>query len=1065
MGTEPFSVPPVLLDAANQRLRRDGQSIPLTPKAFAVLRYLLERPGQLVTKEELLNAAWPGTYVSDAALKVCIRRLRQALGDLSHPPKYIETVHWRGYRLLTAIPTTASPVPSSKFKVQSPEEGAGSQYSVTSSPHENNHNAKDENSGQAEDLRLQALGSPPSPPSGLQPVACTFPQHSTLSTQHFFSPTPLLPGRGAELAQLHNVLEKARNRERQTVFLTGAAGIGKTAIVEAFLADVAKLPHVVTAWGQCIEHYGAGESYLPVLEALHRLCRTAGGERLVAGLRRHAPLWLAQLPPLLSAGERRQLRRETQGASRERMLREMAEAVETLTETMTLVLVLEDLHWSDHATLDLLSFLARRSEPARLLILCVYRPEELIQSGHPLKKIKQDLQTHRQCQEMTVPPLSLDAIDLYLRKSFPHHAFPTALTSLLHKRTGGNPLFLVNMIEHFLARGLIIQGESQWSLTCTVDDLYTETPASIQHIIEAQIDRLTPQERRVLEVASVAGMDFSAAAVAAALDTDLENIEACCEELARRGQFLRAQGVDEWPDGTVAARYEFMHSLYQQAWYERVTAGRRVRLHQRIGECSERAYGEQVRQIAAELAVHFERGRDLQRAIRYRYDAADNAARRFGYQEAISHLLRGLELLSTSPSTPERAQQELAFQSALGAAHLATQGYTAPAVEQTYARVHTLCRQTVTTSPHLASVIHNLWIYHLARAELSTAQGLAEQLLHLAQHGQPYASLIEAERMLGQTFYFLGNLPEARRYLERSFTRYNSQDYAPHIFLYGQDPGVVCLAQNARTLCLMGYPEQAIQQAHAAIALAKEIAHSYSLALAQYQAAVMYHGMRNIARMQAILEAMVALSPEHGIPYWLSSMEVLKGWALANQGELHAGLQMVRQGLAMSREVGTALNRAYSLALLAEICGADGAAAEGLALLREAQELAGANAGYFYLAEIYRLQGELTLQKGARDSGLEARSFSPQAPNPKSQALGGVEREAEGYFLKALEIARQQGAKLLELRAGVSLSQLWRRQGRATHARQLLAPLYQWFTEGFDAVDLREAKALLEELG
>jgi predicted ATPase len=788
------------------------------------------------------------------------------------------------------------------------------------------------------------------------------------------------------------------------------------------------------------------------------LGHTPEGKRLVSTLRRHAPMWLAQLPSLLDPAERKRLQRDVRGSSRERMLREMAEAIEALTEEITLILVLEDLHWSDYATLDLASFLAHRSEPARLLILGVYRPEELTQPEHPLKHIRHNLQTRHQCQEIAIPPLSLEAINEYLQGRFPGHAFPSVLASLLSKRTGGNPLFLVTVIEHLVARGLITPHESGWRLNGALEDMQTEMPGSIQQIIAAQIDRLTPEEQNVLEVASVAGMDFSAAAVAAGLAADVVAVETCCEELARREQFLRAQGAEEWPDGTVATRYEFMHSLYQQAWYERVTAARRVQLHCRIGERGEHAYGDRVRKIAAELAVHFERGRNIQRAVLYRYYAADNAMSRFGHQEAISHLTTGLALLSTQPATPERDQQEIALQSALGAARLATQGYAEPAVEQAYARAHTLCQQ-VATPPDLASALHGLWAYYLARAEFSIAQTFATRLLQIAQQEQSHALLLEAERILGQTLYFLGNLPEARRHLESSFKRYNSQEHAAQIFLYSQDPGVVSLAQNARALSLMGYPDQAIQQAEEAIALAKEVAHPYSLALAKYQAAVVYHTQRDLQRMQAILKATVALSPEHGIPYWLSSMQVLKGWVLASQGKRKAGLEVMRQGLIVSQEIGTALNRPYSLVLLAEMYGASGEAAEGLVLLHEAEQSVKKTGGHFNQAEIYRLTGELALQQ-CKAQSAKCKVQNDQHPTPNTR----TEAEAEAYFHKAIEIAQRQEAKLLELRASVSLSRLWRRQGKVAQARQLLTTLYGWFTEGFAAVDLQEAKTLLEEL-
>ncbi|HEV8718276.1 MAG TPA: AAA family ATPase, partial [Candidatus Binatia bacterium] len=602
MKQESLSAPTLFrLDSANQTLWHGSQAIPLTPKAFTVLRYLMARPGQLVTKEELLNAAWPDIYVSDAALKVCIRRIRQALGDLSHPPQYIETVYWRGYRFIgkielsePSLPADRGPQPEAKSQKQSSVQSLGS--------------------------RVQKQDSAPAP--NPQPLA------------------PALVGREAELAQLHGWLEKALQGERQVVFVTGEPGIGKTMVVEAFLARVAVDENMWITRGQCIEHYGAGEPYLPVLDALERLCRTQGRERLTLLLRQQAPMWLAQMPSLVSPAERKKLRRDIQGASRERMLRTVAEVLETLTAETPLVLVLEDLHWSDYATLDLLSFLARRREPARLLLIGTYRPREIIVGGHPLKVVKHELQLHGHCAELPLGLLTAEDVAAYLLARFPVDTAEQSplreLARVIHQRTDGNPLFMVNVVDYLVTQGLLDPGDGHWGLQGNLEEIQIEVPASIQQMIETQIDRLSPEEQHVLEVASVAGVEFSAATVAAGLEAEVIEVEELCEGLARRAQFLRSRGVSEWPDGTVAAHYQFIHSLYQQAWYERVTAGRRLHLHRRIGECEEAAYGPRASEVAAELAIHFECGRDYGRAVQYRRQAAKIALQRCAYREAIS---------------------------------------------------------------------------------------------------------------------------------------------------------------------------------------------------------------------------------------------------------------------------------------------------------------------------------------------------------------------------------------------------------------------------------------------
>jgi len=840
--------------------------------------------------------------------------------------------------------------------------------------------------------------------------------------------------------------------------------VGKTTLVETFLSQVSDNARLLIAKGQCVEHYGAGESYLPVLEAVNRACRAPGGERLTAALRSYAPTWLVQLPSLLSPTERRQLEHDTQHSSRERMLRELAETIEALTEEDTLILVLEDLHWSDHATLNLLSFLTRRLEPARLLLLGVYRPEALGQGEHSLNNIKCELQTHARCAELSLLPFSPHLIEGYLADRFTGHDFPPTFALLLHQRTGGNLLFLMNMLEHLVKRGFIARRAQGWSLAGTLEDIATETPENLHQLIVAQIERLSREEKQVLEAASAAGLDFSAAAVAAGLNAETVGVEACCEELARRGQFLRTQGPAEWPDGTIATRYAFLHSLYQQVWYARVTAARRVQLHQRIGERGERAYQERAQEIAAELAVHFEQARDISRAIRYRQYAAENAGQRFGYHEAILHLTKGLAQLSTQPPSPENLEQEIRLQNALGAARTALLGYAAPEVKEAFTRARNLCQRR---APQRESVptLRGLWAFHLTKGEFQPAYALAMQLFHVAQQEQRRDLQLEAERELGQTHYFLGELREARVHLERGVSLYNQQHHAKHIFRYGQDPGVVCLSHLARTLTLSGYTERAQARLDDALALARHIGHPYSLALVYYHAAVVHLSRRDWSRAEDFVKATIALSTEHEFSYWLSSAQVLDGWLLTRQERLKEGLEYMQQGLAAYRATGAELNSPYALLFMAEAYSRTGNPEKGLLCLAEALTTAEKNGGHFRQAEMWRLRGELTLQKARLGGwGMGTRLPDPQGPPLKSHVSSEAAREAEQSFRQAIEVARRQDAKLLELRAVTSLSRLWRWQKKGAQARRALAAIVGWFTEGFALPDWQEAKALLEEL-
>src|SRR5262249_6938183 len=392
---------------------------------------------------------------------------------------------------------------------------------------------------------------------------------------------PRLVGRQAALAQLHGSLAKTLQGQRQVGFRSGATRMGKTALVEAFVAQLTAEMPVLVMQGQCVEHYGSGEAYLPVLEALGRLCGATRSERLLTLLYQWAPMWLAQMPWLLAPADRSALQREVGGAPQQRMLREMAEALEVLTADTPLVLVLEDLHWSDYATLDLLALLARRREPARLMVLGTYRPVDVMVRGHPLQSVQQELHIHGQCAEVYLELLSLTAVARYLAMRFPRHGFPDALAQMIHWRTDGNPLFMINVVESLMGQGLLKQCGERWELRGCLEDVVVEIPESLRHIIAQQLERLGPEAQQVLEAASVVGMKFGAGAVAAGLAGEATLIEEQCNRLVQQ-HFLRSEEIQEWSDGTLTACYSFRHALYQQVVYQRLAGAGRWWPHHRV---------------------------------------------------------------------------------------------------------------------------------------------------------------------------------------------------------------------------------------------------------------------------------------------------------------------------------------------------------------------------------------------------------------------------------------------------------------------------------------------------
>ena len=518
---------PFRLDVSNECLWKGSQAINLRPKVFAVLDYLLSRPYQLVTKEELLKAVWPDAFVGDAVLKVAIRQIREALEDDSKSPRFIETAHRRGYRFIGSI----------------------------------GDRNRDVVSGGRENARTVTVSAAP---------AGDF--------------SDGVVGRDKVLVRMEAWLEKMLDREQQIAFVTGEAGIGKTAVVDSFARRVAAKQNILIGYGQCLEQYGSSEAYLPILQAIGRLARDH--QQVVSVLRAHAPMWLLQMPGLVSVSERELLNREMVGATRERMLREMGNALEALTSEVPLLLILEDLQWSDYSTLDLISYLARQRQAARLLVIGTYRTAELIVNGHPLQAVKRELLAKQQCEELPLEYLSIEAIGQYLRVRFPGHRFPAVLAASIHERTEGNPLFIVNAVDYLLKEGFIVEESEGWTIAEEIEKIDVRVPDNIKQMIERQIDHLDSDGRRIVEAASVAGAEFTTVAVAAGLGEDRLLIEQRCDTLARQRQFIRECGTQILPNGEAVSRYGFIHILYQNVLYERTSNSTRVQLHRRIGEQS-----------------------------------------------------------------------------------------------------------------------------------------------------------------------------------------------------------------------------------------------------------------------------------------------------------------------------------------------------------------------------------------------------------------------------------------------------------------------------------------------
>jgi DNA-binding winged helix-turn-helix (wHTH) protein len=577
-----ISFPPFHLDVAEERLWKGKEQLAIRRKPFAILKYLVQNPGRLVTHEELLAHVWAGNVVSESALRSHLHELRGALGD-----GVIETVVGRGYRFVAK------------------------------------------------------LGEVVPEPNAAAPAM-----------------TRTIVGRDRELAMIEAALAKAATGHRQICFVTGEPGIGKTTLVETFLATL-EPRKVLAVRGHCIEQYGTPEPYLAVIEMLGKLRQSVRGEQAMATLVKHAPSFVAQVPHLISDAQLDEVARKSRPGAESRMMRELVEAIELLCTQDPLVIVLEDLQWSDVATIDLVSLLGQRKERAKLLVIATSRRSEAQTVSHPLNRVMRNLIARSGAVAISLDRIHHSAVREFLALRFRRHSFPETFLELVEKITGGTPLFLVSVLDDLVDRGMIAESDGGWQLMLESDAIAEYRPATVRQLIDIQLDRLEPQEQRVLEAASLIGPQFPTGLVAAALEITTEQVDDICDGLARRALFIAGEDSEDWPNGTLQSRYGVTHALVQEVCFERCPGARRVRWHRLIAEHLEAGYGARTPEVAHVLASHFEQGQVLAKALDYYLIAADRTARRFSMVDASRLFRRAHALVTRLPETTERDAIEL----------------------------------------------------------------------------------------------------------------------------------------------------------------------------------------------------------------------------------------------------------------------------------------------------------------------------------------------------------------------------------------------------------------------
>ena len=957
--------PPFRLDLTAERLFRDDRPIRLRPKTWAVLHHLVGRRGFLVTRAELLDSVWQGAAVSDDNLTQSIAEIRQALGESARKPRFVETVHGRGFRFLAAV-------------------------------------ADSRRNGGSEPLDLA--------PSGAAFV-----------------------GRAAEISRLTELLRSVEAGQRRVVFVTGEAGIGKTTLVDAFLATARReRSDIRIARGQSIEQYGLREPYSPVLEALERLVRSSDGEEVVSVVRRTAPSWAERIIPF--TGEPRS---PTPSVLPDRMLREIATALEELAADRALILVLEDLHWSDRSTIDFMTRLAERSEPARLLLIGTYRPAEASVLDHPVGRAKSTLEARNRAIELPLNDLSEGDVAEYVATRFPKAESASQLSRWLYRRSDGNP-FLMGA----LADQLVASGDSR----PPSEKEPRSIPRSLQDLIEISLARLDVDARRVLEAASAAGVRFDARAVASAVDLRVIEVEAICEDLVRRWGILRRLQARDWPDGTICGRYGFRHSLYQEVLYGRLSPAARRELHVGIGRRLESGFAGREAEVETELALHFERGGDAARAVDYLERAAARALALAAFREACDSARAAMQVLHENPDLPDHPRRELGLLRILAAALSSMLQFGSEELVHVMHRSLELCAALGIRSA-LCETHYSLVLFHILRGNREHAEQHAGALQETARGlGKKYRLL--ANLGSGSTALWSGNPKSTREMLEPVVALIDAAEPGAFEGLtnFGPNPVAEAYSFLAYALWLLGFPDRAVVIQEKGLAQAEKLGDPFTVGATLMHGAYMRLLRRDTDVVATLSRRLLELSTEYAMPAWKSVALLQLSWSKLR---IHGGREAlvgIRQGAGEWFTLGSKLTSPH-YAIVAESCLEVGEITEGLAAVSEGFAAIAPTLDRFAEAELWRLKGELILAQRSRTRSQTRRTVGSN--------------DAEKCLKRALEIARAQGARAFELRALTSLAKLEQRNGVAAEAHEGLSQLLGGWTEGFQTVDALAAKAVL----
>ncbi|MGY6236068.1 adenylate/guanylate cyclase domain-containing protein [Burkholderia ambifaria] len=848
-------------------------------------------------------------------------------------------------------------------------------------------------------------------------------------------------GRETEMEHLNRALDTMRaghGRVVGVVGVVGEAGVGKSRLFHEFKERSRRGALVLETFS--VSH-GKAFPNLPLIELLknyfqittqddERRCREKvigkaltlerSFEDLVPyvlyllGIGEGGPV-LAEMDP--------QIRRErTFDAIRQLLVRE--------SRNQPVHLLFEDLQWLDRETEAFLTYLIDHVPDARILLLVNYRPEY-----RPAWAGAAHWSTLR------LEPLGPSDAQGLLTALLGEDRSLVPLKQLILEKTEGNPFFMEEVVQTLVEEKSLLGEAGRYRIDETPATLHI--PTTVQGVLAARIDRLPLDEKELLQALAVIGHEFP-----------FSLIRRICGEAPARDDELRrllahleaAEFIYERP-AFPEVNYSFKHALTQEVAGRSLLTERRTTLHERTAQAIEMLFPTRIADYCSELAHHYSQSGNIPKAVEYLHRAAQQALRHAAHHDAMNHLGAALALLKGLPDTPVRAHWELTLLLSLGPVLMDVRGYGATEVGAVYTRALELCERTGEASPRFATQL-GLRMHHVVRGEYALATELGKQMLETARDANDPGFLIEAHSALGSCFFLQGEFTAARTHLEQARAIYDPEQHQAHVFAHGVDPGIRALSFLVLTLWIQGYPDQALDCSVEALALARSLSYGPSLAFSLTYTAHLHQLRREPLLAAERADAVIAVSTEHGLPYWLAWGTVLRGWAMSAQGNIADGIAQMRQGLDAQRAAGGEDQRPYSLALLADSYWRAGDKRSALSMLEEARAIVEQSGEHCYEAEVYRLTG-IYLADGAGNEGT--------APERDDEAIDCLH--------KAIARARQQAARALELRAASDLARLLQRQGKTVEATHALSEVYAWFTEGFDTSDLREAKTLLDALG